>query len=148
MQENSKDRSSGFMLLWGAQAVSSLGASAASFVLNIQVFNDTGSALALSGLTVISTMGSIYLAPLSGWFADRLGHRRAAILSNVVLAAISVGMAGVSVAGPGDFLVLVYLLVFLSALSASTLALTLTASVRRMRAEAGLTRINGVTAML
>ncbi|OUD88376.1 hypothetical protein BC477_10285 [Clavibacter michiganensis subsp. michiganensis] len=90
-----------FLLLWGAQAVSSLGASAASFALTLQVFGETGSALALSALTVVSTVASIYLAPFTGWAADRLGHRRAALASNAVLALVSGGMAVVSAVGPG-----------------------------------------------
>ncbi|KDP91242.1 MULTISPECIES: MFS transporter [Clavibacter] len=137
-----------FLLLWGAQAVSSLGASAASFALTLQVFGETGSALALSALTVVSTVASIYLAPFTGWAADRLGHRRAALASNAVLALVSGGMAVVSALGPGRLLAVVYPLTLVSALAASTLALTLTASVRRMRREADLTRINGVTSLL
>ncbi|MFT2711837.1 MFS transporter [Clavibacter sp. Sh2126] len=137
-----------FLLLWGAQAISSLGASAASFALTLQVFAETGSALALSALTVVATVASIYCAPLTGWLADRVGHRRAALASNAVLAAASVGMAAVSAAGPGRLLAVVYPLTLLSALASSTLALTLTASVRRMRQEADLTRINGVTSLL
>jgi DHA3 family macrolide efflux protein-like MFS transporter len=137
-----------FLLLWGAQAVSSLGASAASFALTLQVYGETGSALALSALTVVSTVASIYLAPLAGWAADRLGHRRAALMGNVVLALASGGMAVVSALGPGRLLAVVYPLTLVSALAASTLALTLTASVRRMRREADLTRINGVTSLL
>ncbi|MFT2707361.1 MFS transporter [Clavibacter zhangzhiyongii] len=137
-----------FLLLWGAQAVSSLGASAASFALTLQVFGETGSALALSALTVVATVASIYCAPLTGWVADRIGHRRAAFASNAVLAAASVGMAAVSAAGPGRLLAVVYPLTLLSALASSTLALTLTASVRRMRQEADLARINGVTSLL
>ncbi|AJW78090.1 MFS transporter [Clavibacter michiganensis] len=137
-----------FLLLWGAQAVSSLGASAASFALTLQVYAETGSALALSALTVVSTVASIYLAPLTGWAADRLGHRRAALVSNLMLALASGGMAVVSALGPGHLLAVVYPLTLVSALAASTLALTLTASVRRMRREADLTRINGVTSLL
>ncbi|MEW5013956.1 MFS transporter [Clavibacter michiganensis subsp. michiganensis] len=137
-----------FLLLWGAQAVSSLGASEASFALTLQVFGETGSALALSALTVVSTVASIYLAPFTGWAADRLGHRRAALASNAVLALSSGGMAVVSAIGPGRLLAVVYPLTLVSALAASTLALTLTASVRRMRREADLTRINGVTSLL
>nr|WP_254057032.1 MFS transporter [Clavibacter michiganensis] len=114
----------------------------------MQVFGETGSALALSALTVVSTVASIYLAPFTGWAADRLGHRRAALASNAVLALSSGGMAVVSAIGPGRLLAVVYPLTLVSALAASTLALTLTASVRRMRREADLTRINGVTSLL
>ncbi|WP_228494510.1 hypothetical protein [Clavibacter sp. VKM Ac-2873] len=64
-----------FLLLWGAQAVSSLGASAASFALTLQVFGETGNALALSALTVVSTVASIYLAPLTGWAAGVIRAR-------------------------------------------------------------------------
>ncbi|MBF4618955.1 MFS transporter [Clavibacter sp. VKM Ac-2873] len=140
--------SPGFLLLWGAQSISTLGASSASFVLGLQVFGDTGSAVALAVLTVMSSTGNIYLAPLAGAFADRIGHRRAAILANVVLAIVSAGMFTASLIGPGRLLGVVYPLVLVSAIAASTLTLTLTASVRRMRQDADLTRINGVTTLL
>ncbi|CAQ01242.1 MFS transporter [Clavibacter sepedonicus] len=140
--------SRGFLLLWGAQSVSTLGASSASFVLTLEVFRDTGSAVALAVLTVMSSAGNIYLAPLAGAFADRIGHRRAAILANVVLATASAVMATVSLIGPGRLLGLVYPLVLVSAIAASMLTLTLTASIRRMRQDADLTRINGVTTLL
>jgi len=71
-----------FFVLWGAQAVGSLGAEAAGFALSLTVFSMTGNTLYLSLITALSTFAQIFLAPLAGGLSDYVSAKVAAVAAN------------------------------------------------------------------
>lgn len=143
-----RSRNTPFLVLWVTQAVSVLGSGAASFALGLVVFEQTGSTTSLALVTAVGMFGSIYLAPTAGAVSDHFGRRATALVCNAALAGISLGLAGLAAAGAADHFGPVLVLVFAAAVLNAALSLTLTASVREMRQDADLTRINGLTSLL
>lgn len=137
-----------FALLWGGQLVSLLGSTAASFALGLIAYSETGSVSALALITGVSTFGAVYLAPLCGALADHFERRTTALFCNLALGAVAAALAWIVQAGAGEWMPLVLALVFVSALLNTGLSVTLAASVRELRSEADLTRINGITSLL
>lgn len=139
-----------FAAIWGGQLLSLAGSSAASFALALAVYSATNSALALASITAAATVGTIYLAPLAGAISDRFPRRQVLILTDLAAAGIAGLLALVTSwesASPARLVVIVGL-VFVSGVLNALLWVTMAASVRLLRPEANLTRINGVTALI
>ncbi|MFB9909416.1 MFS transporter [Allokutzneria oryzae] len=137
-----------FAVLWGGQLLSLAGSSAASFALGLTVYAETGSTAALALITAVSTLGSIYLAPVCGAVADHMSRRTAALVGNLGAGAVALLLAWVAALGAGRHLPVVLCLVLAGSLLAAMLSVTLAASVRELRGEADLTRVNGITSFL
>ncbi|MFI5714975.1 MFS transporter [Nocardia sp. NPDC051750] len=139
-----------FTAIWGGQLLSLAGSSAASFALALAVYSATKSALALALLTAAATMGTIYLTPLAGAVSDRYPRRRVLLLANLASAGIAGLLAVVAPwesDSPARLAAIVALVVVLGALNA-VLWVTMAATVRLLRPEANLTRVNGMTALI
>jgi DHA3 family macrolide efflux protein-like MFS transporter len=137
-----------FWLLWGGQLVSLLGSTAASFALGLIAYSETGSVSVLALITGVSAFGAIYLAPLCGAVADHFDRRSTALFCNLALGVVAAGLAGITYLGAGERIPWVLGLVFVSTLLNTGLSVTLAASVRELRTESDLTRVNGVTSLL
>ncbi len=137
-----------FWVLWGGQLVSLLGSTAASFALGLIVYAETGNVAVLALITGVSTFGSIYLAPVCGAVADYFDRKPTALFCNVALALVASILAWIAYLGVGERVPWLLGLVFVSALFNTGLSVTLAASVRELRSEANLTRVNGVTSLL
>ncbi|MGN9793384.1 MFS transporter [Streptomyces sp. OZ13] len=137
-----------FAMLWGGQLISLLGSSAASFALSLTIYSTTGSASALAMVTAATLVGGIYLAPLAGAVSDHFPRRTVVVFCDVALAITSLALAWVAHLGAAGALPLVVALVFVAGTLNSALSVTMAASVRQLRAETDLTRVNGVTSFL
>ncbi|WP_051717544.1 MFS transporter [Streptomyces megasporus] len=137
-----------FAILWGGQLVSLLGSSAASFALSLTVYSVTKDALALALVTAAGMFGSIYLAPFAGALADHFPRRTVIISCDIALAVAALLLAWTTTLGVGSRLPLVIGLVFVTGALGACLSVTLSASVRQIRSETNLTRVNGLTSLL
>ncbi|GAA2634980.1 MFS transporter [Paractinoplanes durhamensis] len=137
-----------FAILWGGQLLSLLGSGAASVSLSLAVYAATHSATRLALVVAAATLSSIYFAPLAGAVSDHFSRRRTMIWSNSLLSVVSAGLAGVTALGVSAHFPVIVGLVFLAGLLSASLSVSLAASVRQIRAEADLTRVNGLTSFL
>ncbi|MGC5567854.1 MFS transporter [Streptomyces sp. FR-108] len=137
-----------FVLLWGGQLVSLLGSGSASFVLGLAAYSETRSTAALAAITAVTMVGTIYLAPLCGALADQFARRTVLLACNTAAGAVSLALAAVTNGGFGARFGWILLLVLTAALLNATLSVTLSVSVRRLRKEADLTRVNGITSFV
>ncbi|WP_280402671.1 MFS transporter [Nocardia carnea] len=150
--ESTTTNSSGqiFTAIWAGQLLSLAGSAAASFALALTVYSATNSALALASITAAAAIGTIYLAPLAGAVSDRFRRRQMLLLTNLAAAAVAgllalvAGWESPSLAR----LVVIVGLVFVSGVLNALLWVTMAASVRLLRPEADLTRVNGATALV
>lgn len=78
-----------FMLITAGETVSQFGSQLSYIARMALVLNMTGRALDLGTVTILSTLPSIIFGPVAGWLADRLPRRSIAVVSNVLLAAIT-----------------------------------------------------------
>lgn len=139
-----------FATIWGGQLLSLAGSSAASFALALAVYSATDSALALASITAAVTIGTIYLAPLAGAISDRFPRRQVLLLADLAAAGTAGLLALVTTwdsESPARLAVIVGL-VFVSGVINALLWVTMAATVRLLRPEKNLTRINGVTALV
>ncbi|MGI5222063.1 MFS transporter [Nocardia sp. CA-290969] len=139
-----------FAAIWGGQLLSLAGSSAASFALALAVYSATNSALALASITVTAALGTIYLAPVAGAVSDRYPRRQVLLLANLAAAGVAgllAVVAGWGSSSPARMAVIVGL-VFVSGILNALLWVTMAATVRLLRPEADLTRVNGVTALV
>lgn len=128
--------------------MSLLGSTAASFALGLVAYAETGSVSVLALITAVSTFGSIYLAPICGAVADHFERKTTALFCNLALGFVSGALALIVYFGVSKYIPLLLGLVLVSALLNTGLSVTLAASVRELRSEANLTRVNGVTSLL
>src|SRR6266545_3750642 len=71
-----------FTVIWLGQVVSNLGSGMTGFSLGVWVYRQTGSATALSLITLFGTLPNTLLSPLAGALADRWGKRAVLLLNN------------------------------------------------------------------
>ncbi|NJQ05430.1 MFS transporter [Streptomyces lonarensis] len=140
-----------FGVLWGGQLVSLLGSSAAAFCLALTVYTETGDASALALIVGASTLGSIYLAPVAGAVSDHFTRRQVVCVGNVTLSLLSLLLAWqvwrFTDEGDAEYWTIL-LLVFLAGVVKAALSTTLAATVRQLRAERDLSRVNGFTSLI
>jgi MFS family permease len=139
-----------FTAIWAGQLLSSAGSSAASLALALAVYSATDSALALALLTAAATMSTIYLSPLAGAVSDRYPRRRVLLLANLASAGTA-GLLAVAATWESDSparLTSIVALVFVSGALNALLWVTMAATVRLLRPEANLTRVNGITTLV
>ena len=88
-----------FLVLWSGQVVSSLGSGLSAFALGIWVYRETGSATALSLITLFATLPNTLLSPLAGALIDRWGRRSVLLINNFGSGACTLIMASLYWAG-------------------------------------------------
>ncbi|HYU35019.1 MAG TPA: MFS transporter [Thermoanaerobaculia bacterium] len=82
-----------FTVIWLGQVVSNLGSGMTGFSLGVWVYRQTGSATALSLITLFGTLPNTLLSPLAGALADRWGKRAVLLLNNFGSGSCSLAMA-------------------------------------------------------
>jgi len=75
-----------FLILWGSQAVSSLGTAMTSFALVVWVYGQKGTASSITLLTMCSLIPSILLSFIAGTLADRWDKKRIMLLADFLAA--------------------------------------------------------------
>ncbi len=88
-----------FLVVWSGQVVSNLGTGLSGFALAVWVYRQTGSATALSLITLFSTLPNTLLSPLAGALIDRWGRRSVLLLNNFGSGACTLIMASLYWAG-------------------------------------------------
>ena len=76
-----------FLILWSSQSVSKLGTSMTKFALIIWVFDQSGTALSITLLTIFSLVPSILFSFAAGTLADRWDKKRIMLLADFLAAA-------------------------------------------------------------
>ena len=75
-----------FLILWGSQAVSSLGTAMTSFALIIWVYEQKGNASSITLLTVCSFLPTILFRFIAGTLADRWDKKRIMLFADFIAA--------------------------------------------------------------
>ena len=88
-----------FLVIWIGQVVSNLGTGLSGFALGVWAYRQTGSATALSLITLFSTLPNTLLSPLAGALIDRWGRRSVLLLNNFGSGACTLLMASLYWAG-------------------------------------------------
>jgi hypothetical protein len=88
-----------FLVIWSGQVVSNLGTGLSGFALGVWAYRQTGSATALSLITLFATLPNTLLSPLAGALIDRWGRRTALLLNNFGSGACTLIMASLYWAG-------------------------------------------------
>lgn len=88
-----------FTLLWTGQVVSNLGTGLSGFALAVWAYRETGSATALSLITLFASLPNTLLSPLAGALIDRWGRRSVLLINNFGSGACTLIMAGLYWAG-------------------------------------------------
>jgi len=82
-----------FVLLWFGQVVSNLGSGMSGFAMGVWAYRLTGSATALSLITLFATLPNTLLSPLAGALTDRWGRRSVLLINNFGCGACTLVMA-------------------------------------------------------
>ncbi|MEP7010523.1 MAG: MFS transporter [Acidobacteriota bacterium] len=96
MPSGAPDRPRGmrdFLVLWIGQVVSSLGSGLSGFAIGVWTFKQTGSATALSLITLFATLPNFLLSPIAGALIDRWGRRSVLLINNFGSGACTLAMA-------------------------------------------------------
>jgi len=88
-----------FLLVWFGQVVSNLGSGMSGFAMGVWAYRLTGSATALSLITLFATLPSTLLSPLAGALIDRWGRRSVLLINNFGAGACTLVMAALYWAG-------------------------------------------------
>lgn len=88
-----------FLVIWSGQVVSNLGTGLSGFALGVWAYRQTGSATALSLITLFATLPNTLLSPLAGALIDRWGRRSVLLLNNFGSGACTLLMASLYWAG-------------------------------------------------
>jgi len=88
-----------FLTIWLGQVVSTLGSGLSAFALGVWAYRLTGSATALSLITLFSTLPNTLLSPLAGALIDRWGRRTVLLINNFGSGACTLIMAALYWAG-------------------------------------------------
>ncbi|MDR1687380.1 MAG: MFS transporter [Clostridiales bacterium] len=75
-----------FLILWGSQAVSSLGTAMTNFALIIWVYGQDGTASSITLLSVCSLVPSVLFSFIAGTLADRVDKKRIMLLADFMAA--------------------------------------------------------------
>lgn len=75
-----------FLLLWGSQAVSSLGSAMTSYALIIWVYSQQGTATSITSLSLFTYLPSILLCFVAGTLADKWDKKRIMLVSDLLAA--------------------------------------------------------------
>jgi MFS transporter, DHA3 family, macrolide efflux protein len=85
-------RSRNFTLLWLAQFVSTMGSALTTVAASILVFRETGTALSVGLMLLVSVAPGLLVGMLAGVFVDRVDRKRVMIASELVRAALTIAI--------------------------------------------------------
>ncbi len=88
-----------FLVIWIGQVVSNLGTGLSGFALGVWTYRQTGSATALSLITLFATLPNTLLSPLAGALIDRWGRRSVLLINNFGSGACTLILASLYWAG-------------------------------------------------
>lgn len=88
-----------FFTIWGGQAFSLFGSALVQFALVWYLTRETGSATVLATATLVSLLPQIFLGPFIGALVDRWNRRLIMIGADSAIAAATLGLIGLFVAG-------------------------------------------------
>ncbi|HXU29901.1 MAG TPA: MFS transporter [Thermoanaerobaculia bacterium] len=88
-----------FLVIWFGQVVSTLGSGLSGFALGLWAYKLTGSATALSLITLFATLPNTLLSPLAGALIDRWGRRSVLLINNFGSGACTLTLAALYWAG-------------------------------------------------
>jgi len=88
-----------FLVVWSGQVISNLGSGLSAFALGVWAYRLTGSATALSLITLFATLPNTLLSPLAGALIDRWGRRTVLLINNFGSGACTLTMAALYWAG-------------------------------------------------
>lgn len=88
-----------FFAIWGGQAFSLFGSSLVQFALVWWLTQTTGSATVLAMATLAAILPQVVIGPFAGALVDRWNRRLVMIVSDSLIALITLGLIGLSVAG-------------------------------------------------
>ncbi|WP_194266014.1 MFS transporter [Arthrobacter yangruifuii] len=131
--------------LWIIQSVLAIIGSASSLAVSLVLFENSASAAVLAASTFLGAAAAIYLAPLIGGVTDLFSRRTAICAVNIANAGAMAAMAWATVI---HSIALMLIFVFAASVCSTALALTLQASVRVLRTEKDLTKVNGMLALI
>ncbi len=80
-----------FVIVWAGQLVSMLGTGMTNFALSFWIFDQTGSATALTIAIFSFTAPSILLSPIAGALVDRFDRKTIIILSDLAAGIVTIG---------------------------------------------------------
>ncbi|MBW3085046.1 hypothetical protein KEM60_01238 [Austwickia sp. TVS 96-490-7B] len=131
-----------FVQLWSAQLVLVMLSSSSGLVLALTLYERTTSVAVLAAATSLGLVGSIYGAPWIGAVIDRFSRKTAVVAANCGCGLSAWVLCFTLATDLPTGVVLV--VVGVSGLAAAALSLTMQATVRLLRTEEDLTRVNGV----
>jgi DHA3 family macrolide efflux protein-like MFS transporter len=82
-----------FVPIWSAQLFSLLGSSLVQFALIWWITQQTGSAVYLAMATIVAILPEVLLSPFAGALVDRLNRRYVMIVSDVLIALLTLSLA-------------------------------------------------------
>jgi DHA3 family macrolide efflux protein-like MFS transporter len=138
---------SALVKLWVAQAISLLISGATTISLSLWVYEQSRSAVELSVIVAVKTAVSVFASPLVGAVSDRRSRRTLIILGNLGLILPIAALAWWT-SEPGRPFALLAAILVVTGILESLVTLSMTASVRDVRAERDLTRVNGIVSLL
>lgn len=145
VKTNANKTGTTLIALWVIQGILAIIGSASSLAVSLVLFEESSSATVLAVSTFLGSAAAIYLAPLIGGATDFFSRKTSICAVNILNA---VSMACMAWATIVHNMVLMLVFVFLTAICATALALTLQASVRLLRTENDLTKINGFLGLI
>lgn len=136
-----------FFTIWGGQIFSILGSQLVQFALIWYLTRTTQSAVVLSTASIVGLLPQVVLGPFAGAMVDRGNRRQIMIAADVSIAAATLVLAILFIAGviqPWH----IYAVMFVRSLAGSFHYPAMTASTSLMIPKEHLTRIQGVNQML
>ncbi len=136
-----------FFTIWIGQAISLLGSQLVQFALIWYITEETGSATALAGATLVALLPSVVLSPFIGTLVDRWNRKRIMLMADTVIAAATLLLAALFALGMIQ-LWHIYVLLFVRSVGGDFHRPAMTSSTSLMVPKKQLTRIQGLNQML
>ena len=136
-----------FFTIWGGQALSILGSQLVQFALIWHLTVQTGSATVLATASLVGLLPNVILGPIIGTLVDRWSRRWIMILSDAIVALVTVGLAILFALG-SDEIWQIFAVIFIRALAGAFHANAMHASTSLMVPVEYLTRFQGFNQML
>ncbi|MBS1248575.1 MAG: hypothetical protein MAG431_00127 [Chloroflexi bacterium] len=136
-----------FYTVWSGQAISLLGSQLVQFALIWYITEETGSATALAGATMVALLPRVFLSPFIGALVDRWNRKRIMLIADTLIALATLVMALLFTL---DVIELwhIYSLLMARAIGGAFHAPAMTASTSLMVPKEHMTRIQGINQTL
>jgi MFS transporter, DHA3 family, macrolide efflux protein len=136
-----------FFTIWIGQAISLLGSQLVQFALIWFITEETGSATALAGATMVAMLPQVFLSPFIGALVDRWNRKQIMLIADAVIALATLVMAALFAL---EIIQLwhIYVLLFVRSIGGSFHRPAMTSSTSLMVPKEHLTRIQGINQTL